>query len=111
MISALRFQYLTAGLNILYTPNISCHTMPISIDHNEIQDALKQFEIPDKDYYLLFGNNVVYLVWCTTGAKAVMHTHHNECVDIEIKGTWHEQVPENYTLPTYACVRYILATN
>lgn len=85
--------------------------MPIAIDHNEIQDALKQFEIPDKDYYLLFDNTAVYLVWCTTGAKAVMHVHHNGCVDIEIKGTWHEQVPENYTLPTYVCVRYILATN
>ena len=85
--------------------------MSISIDRNEIQDALYHLEIPETDYYLLFDNNVVYLVWCTTGARAVMHTHYYECVDIEIKGTWHEQVPENYMLPTFACVRYILATN
>lgn len=85
--------------------------MPITVDHREIQLALKQFEIHVYDYYLLFENNVVYLVWCTTGNKAVLYTHSNACVDIEIKGTWHEQVPENYTLPTYACVRYILATN
>lgn len=85
--------------------------MPIAVDHNEIQDALKQFEIPDKDYYLLFDNNVVYLVWCTKGAKAVMHTQHNGCVDIEYKGTWLQKVPENWMLPTYTCVRYILAAN
>jgi hypothetical protein len=74
--------------------------MPVTIDHKELQDALDEFNIGNTDYYLSFHTNVLYLVWCTTG-----------CIDIEIKGVWHDEVPEGYIIPTYACVRYVLATN
>jgi hypothetical protein len=85
--------------------------MPVTIDHKELQDALEEFDIRPADYYLWFATNVVYLVWCTTGANAVGLVHNNGCIDIEIKGVWHDEVPEGFVLPSYACVRYVLATN
>jgi len=85
--------------------------MPVTIDHKELQDALDQLGIRPADYYLSFDTNVIYLVWCTTGANAVRLVHSNGCMDIEIKGVWHDQVPEGFILPSCACVRYILATN
>ena len=85
--------------------------MPVTIDHKELQDALGEFNIGPADYYLSFDTNVVYLVWCTTGANAVRLVRNNGCIDIEIKGVWHDEVPEGYRLPAYACVRYVLATN
>jgi predicted lipid carrier protein YhbT len=85
--------------------------MPVTIDHQELQDALKEFNIGNTDYYLSFHTNVLYLVWCTTGNNAARHVRNNGCTDIEIKGVWHDEVPEGYILPAYACVRYVLATN
>jgi hypothetical protein len=85
--------------------------MPVTIDNQEIQDALEEFKIRPADYYLWFDTNVVYLAWCTTGANAVGLVHNNGCIDIEIKGVWHDEVPEGYIPPAYACVRYVLATN
>jgi hypothetical protein len=85
--------------------------MPVTIDNQELQDALEEFDIRPTDYYLSFHTNVVYLVWCTTGANAARHVHNNGCIDIEIKGVWHDEVPEGYILPEYVCVRYVLATN
>jgi hypothetical protein len=85
--------------------------MPVTLDHVQIQTALKQFDIREHDYYLLFTGNIVYIVWCTTGAKALQYVTENSCVAIDIKGDWYycAEMPEDYVPSTYECVRYILA--
>lgn len=85
--------------------------MPVTIDHKELQDALDEFNIGNTDYYLSFHTSILYLVWCTTGTNAVRHVNNTGCIDIEIKGVWHDKIPEGYIPPAYVCVRYILATN
>lgn len=87
--------------------------MPVTLDHAQIQAALTQFGIGVHDYYLLFENTIVYLVWCELGDKALQHCQTNGCIDIEIRGEWlsAEELPDNYQAPTYCCLRYIIATN
>ena len=86
--------------------------MPITIDHAQIQAALKEFDIKQDDYYLLFDTNV-YMIWCTTGAKALQLVTQNSCISIDCKGEWYYQheIPSDYVVPSYACVKYILAVN
>jgi hypothetical protein len=86
--------------------------MALTLDHNQLQTALKEFEVKEEDYYLLCETNVIYMIWCTTGAKAHMYIANDPCVAIDIKGTWYYygELPEDYTLPTYVCLRYILQT-
>lgn len=86
--------------------------VPVTLDHIQIQTALKQFGIHPHDYYLLFNHNIVYIVWCTTGAEALQFVTENSCVAIDIKGEWYysSELPDNYVPHTYACVRYILVT-
>jgi hypothetical protein len=84
--------------------------MPITLDHGQIQAALKQFDIKEHDYYLLFDVNV-YMVWCTTGAKALQLATEDSCISIDCKGQWYylNEIPNDYVVPSYACVKYILA--
>ena len=86
--------------------------MPITLDHNQIQAALKEFDIKEHDYYLLFDHNV-YMVWCTTGPKALQLVTENSCVSLDYKGEWYylHEIPDAYVVPSYACVKYILAVN
>lgn len=88
-------------------------TTPISIDHADIKAVLSQFNINEHDYYLLFENNVLYMVWCVTGTRARQLVTENHCIDVGIKDVWlnRETFPENQTLPTYVCVRYIMVAN
>jgi hypothetical protein len=84
--------------------------MALTLDHNQLQTALDNFGIEPDDYYLLCEPDVIYMIWCTTGIRALQHTTHDSCVAIDIKGKWYYygELPEVYTLPTYACLRYIL---
>ncbi len=84
--------------------------MPVTLDHRQIQAALKEFEIHEDDYYLLFDTNV-YMIWCTTGAKALQLVTENSCISLDCKGEWYylNELPSNYVVQTYACVKYILA--
>lgn len=86
--------------------------MPVTIDHAQIQAALKEFNIKQDDYYLLFDANV-YMVWCTTGAKALQLATQNSCIAIDCRGQWYyyHEIPADYILPSYVCVKYILAVN
>jgi hypothetical protein len=86
--------------------------MPITLDHSEIQAALKEFDIKEHDYYLLFDKNV-YMVWCTTGAKALQLVTENSCIALDFKGEWYywHEISADYVVPSYACVKYILAVN
>lgn len=87
--------------------------MTVTLDHAQIQTALKQFGIHEHDYYLQFTGNIIYIVWCTTGAEALQFVTDNSCVALEHKGEWYYQgeLPDDYKPFTYVCVRYILATN
>lgn len=87
--------------------------MAITLDQLQINSALDEFEISMQDYYLQFEHEVIYMCWCTTGAKALQHVTENSCVSLEIKGQWFylHEILEGYVPPTYVCVRYILATN
>lgn len=87
--------------------------MAITLDQLQIDAALNKFEIKNEEYYLLFDNQVIYMIWCTTGAKALQHVTENSCVSLEIKDQWvySHNIPVNYVPPTYTCVRYILATD
>jgi hypothetical protein len=86
--------------------------MTVTLDHHQIQTALKQFDIKEHDYYLLFEHNV-YMVWCTTGAKALQLVTEDSCISIDCKGGWYyyNEIPSDYVVPSYACVKYILAVN
>jgi hypothetical protein len=86
--------------------------MPITLDHGQIQTALKEFDIKEYDYYLLFDQNV-YMVWCTTGAKALQLVIENSCISLDYKGEWYyySELPSDHVVPTYACVKYIFAVN
>ena len=86
--------------------------MVITIDHQQIQYALKEFDIEEQDYYLLFDQNV-YMVWCTTGAKALQLVTENSCVSLDHKNQWYylHEIPKAYVVPNYVCVKYILAVN
>ena len=101
--------------------------MAITLDHQQIQYALKEFDIKEQDYYLLFDQNV-YMVWCTTGAKALQLVTENSCVSLDYKNQclppehdhvpgigsqWYylNEIPKSYVVPSYVCVRYILETN
>ena len=86
--------------------------MAITLDHQQIQYALKDFDIKEQDYYLLF-DQCVYMVWCTTGPKALELVIENHCVSLEYKKQWYyaPEMPKSYVIPSYACVRYILETN
>ena len=86
--------------------------MAITLDHNQIQTALKEFDIKEQDYYLLFDTNV-YMVWCTTGPKALQLVTENSCVSLDYKGEWYylHEIPNAYVVPSYACVKYILAVD
>ena len=86
--------------------------MAITLDHQQIQDALKEFGIKEQDYYLFFDQNV-YMVWCTTGAKALQLVTENSCVSLEHNNQWYYfyEIPESYVVPSYVCVKYILETN
>jgi hypothetical protein len=88
--------------------------MTLTLDHNQLQTALDNFGIEPDDYYLLCEPDVIYMLWCTMGAKAYMYTANDPCVAMDIKGTWYYygELPENYTFatPNYVCLRYILQT-
>ena len=86
--------------------------MAITIDHQQIQYALKEFDIKEQDYYLFFDQNV-YMVWCTTGAKALQLVTENSCVSLDHRNQWYylHGIPESYVVPSYVCVKYILAVN
>jgi hypothetical protein len=86
--------------------------MAITLDHQQIQYALKEFDIKEQDYYLLFDQSV-YMVWCTTGPKAWELVTENSCISLDYKNQWHHlhEIPKAYVVPSYACVRYILAVN
>lgn len=84
--------------------------MAITVDNSEIQEAIKLFDIPNNDWYLWFNHDVIYIVWCICSRKLQDYAD-SECVDVDIKGRWvpMEVVMENQALPTYVCVRYIVA--
>ena len=86
--------------------------MPITLDHQQIQYALKEFDIKEQDYYLLFDQSV-YMVWCTTGTKAWELVTENSCVSLNYRNEWYhfDEILGPYVVPSYACVRYILETN
>ena len=86
--------------------------MPITLDHQQIQYALKEFDIREQDYYLLFDHNV-YMVWCTTGIKALELMSENSCVSLEYRNQWYyfHEIPKAYVAPSYVCVKYILEVN
>ena len=86
--------------------------MAITLDHQQIQYALKEFDIKEQDYYLLFDQSV-YMVWCTTGPKALQLVTENSCVSLDYKNQWYYlyEIPKVYVVPSYVCVRYILAVN
>lgn len=84
--------------------------MAITVDNTEIQEAIKLFDIPSTDWYLWFDNNVIYIVWCICSSK-LQDYDAALCVDVDIKGRWvpMEVLMGNQSLPTYVCVRYIVA--
>jgi hypothetical protein len=86
--------------------------MAITLDHQQIQYALKEFDIREQDYYLEFDQSV-YMVWCTTGTKALELMSENSCVSIDYKNQWYycRELPKTYVVPSYVCIRYILETN
>jgi hypothetical protein len=86
--------------------------MTITLDHQQIQYALKEFDIKEQDYYLLFDQSV-YMVWCTTGTKALQLVTENSCVSLNYKNQWYYlyEIPKAYVVASYVCVRYILETN
>lgn len=88
--------------------------VPVTIDHNDIETALKRFNIRTDEYYLLFDTNaiVVYMVWCVKGQRALELAKSEECIDIDIKGHWfcYEELPPDYLPEPLTCIRYILAT-
>jgi hypothetical protein len=88
------------------------NTMPITIDNQDIANCLVEFNIKPDDYYLLFDNNVVYIVWCAKYADVPRLALTPECLDVEIKGSWipYENVEHKELTPLF-CARYILATN
>lgn len=86
--------------------------MPITIDYEDIQNALSRFKIKPDEYYLLFDNNVVYIVWCAKINDVPCLGSNSECLDVEIKGSWtpYEDIEYKDLTPLF-CARYILATN
>ena len=86
--------------------------MPITIDNQDIINCLARFNIKPDDYYLLFDNNVVYMVWCAKYSDVPRLASDPECIDVEIKGTWipYEDLKPGDLTPLF-CARYILATN
>ena len=62
--------------------------MTITLDHQQIQYALKEFDIKEQDYYLLFDQSV-YMVWCTTGSKAWELVTENSCVSLNYRNQWY----------------------
>ena len=86
--------------------------MPVTIDHAQIQAALKEFDIDQEDYYLLFEENL-YMIWCTTGNKALQLVAENSCIAVDCRGKWYyyHEIPSDYVLPSYVCVKYILEIN
>ena len=86
--------------------------MPITLDHSQIQSVLKEFDIKEQDYYLLFDQSV-YMIWCTTGPKALQLVTENPCVSLDYRNQWYyfHEIPKAYVVPSYVCVKYILETN
>lgn len=84
--------------------------MAITVDNTEIQEAIKLFDIPSTDWYLLFSNDVIYIVWPVRSRK-LQDYDDTICIDVDIRGQWvpMEELMENQLLPTYVCVRYIVA--
>jgi hypothetical protein len=89
--------------------------MPITIDHRDIQEALKKFDIDSSEYYLEFNNDndVVFMHWVSDPEKITNYLRHSAgCLAIQLKGTWfyEEDLPDDYgTYPLINC-RYILET-
>lgn len=84
-----------------------------TLDHSQIKDALTQFGIKEEDYYLLFDNNIIYMIWCTTGAKALRYLIEYSCISVDIKGQWfyYNELPELFAPPSFVCVKYILVAD
>lgn len=87
--------------------------MPITFDNRDLRNALDEFAIDEEDYYILFEETTVYIVWCTKGKDALAHAHINDCVSIDVKGEWFyaEELPPGFEPDRWVCTRYILATN
>jgi hypothetical protein len=87
--------------------------MSVTIDHRDIQEALKQFDIDSSEYYLEFKNDAVFMHWVADPEKVSRYLRKSPaCLAIQIKGKWlyEEDVPDSYaTRPLINC-RYILET-
>ena len=86
--------------------------MPITIVHEDIRDALSKLNIKPDEYYLLFDDNAVYMVWCAKINDVPRLGSYPDCLDVEIKGSWipFENVEYKELTPLF-CARYILATS
>lgn len=92
--------------------SIAYNSMPITIDYEDIRHTLSKFNIKPDEYYLLFDNNAVYMVWCAKIVDVSCLELNPECLDVEIKGSWipYENIEFKELTPLF-CARYILATN
>ena len=85
--------------------------MPITIDNQDIVNCLVRFNIKPDEYYLLFDNDVVYMIWCAKISDVPRLGSDPECIDVEIKGSWISYEDAEYKdLTPLFCTRYILAT-
>ena len=83
--------------------------MPLTIDQNSINSALRLFSITVQDYYLEFTGTAIYMHWIADAALITSYLQGNfVALDIQVKGVWHEAT-ELDSVPAghYNC-RYIL---